>query len=191
MTDLLARNHLSVELKQPVRGFIRRDLGSYLLANLLSASAMFLSRLIVSLAIAVSTPFVSCNPVLSRRSALRVSLEGLRSATPCRAIIDIHDQRQPSVSGNVVPLSPSGGGTYPRLLTLHDGSILAAFTAFSGTTKTLTVTRSTNGGSSFSAWGVIASGTGDLDNTVLTQLSSGTVLAAFRNHDLNSSGQYT
>ncbi|KAG8986855.1 hypothetical protein FRB94_011210 [Tulasnella sp. JGI-2019a] len=97
----------------------------------------------------------------------------------------------PTVSATAIALSPVGGGTYPRELVLHDGSILAAFTYFSGTTRTLTVTRSTDGGKTFAAYGSIATGTGDLDNPYLIQLASGRVLASFRNHDLNSAGVAT
>ena len=53
----------------------------------------------------------------------------------------------------------------------------------SGGNKTLTVTRSTDGGQTFSAWGTIATAPGDLDNAFLLQLANGNVVAAFRNHD--------
>ena len=57
-------------------------------------------------------------------------------------------------SANIV-LSPSGGA-YPRVTSLSDGSYLAVFTTSSGGNKTLTVTRSTDGGNTFSAWSTIA-----------------------------------
>ncbi|KAF8196863.1 glycoside hydrolase family 93 protein [Mycena galopus ATCC 62051] len=82
-------------------------------------------------------------------------------------------------------LVDGGAGTYPRLAQLADGSILGTVTAFDGATHILTVTRSTDGGSTFSAWGTIATGTGDLDNTFLQQLPNGDIVATFRNHDLD------
>lgn len=120
-------------------------------------------------------------------SILATALVATVSANPLvkRAAVN------PSVNANAISLSPSGGGTYPRLTTLRDGSILAGFTAFSGTTHILTVTRSTDGGKTFSAWGTVASGTGDLDNIHLIQLPNGNIVATFRNHDKNSSGAYT
>jgi len=51
----------------------------------------------------------------------------------------------------------------------------------------LTVTRSTDGGRTFSAWGVVSTGTGDLDNLFLRQLANGNILATFRNHDKSGS----
>ncbi|KAJ7493330.1 glycoside hydrolase family 93 protein [Mycena galericulata] len=97
----------------------------------------------------------------------------------------------PTVSGTDILIDPAGGGTYPRITRLADGSYLAGFTAFSGTTKTLTVTRSTDGGKTFSAWGTIATSTGDLDNINLIQLANGNIIATFRNHDESSPGVYT
>lgn len=92
---------------------------------------------------------------------------------------------QPTVSGTVININPAGGSsTYPRLTHLADGSVLAGFTAFSGATHILTVTRSTDGAETFSAWGSVASGTGDLDNINLIQLANGNIVAAFRNHDV-------
>ena len=96
----------------------------------------------------------------------------------------------PHVPAANILLSPNGGA-YPRVTALADGTLLASYTAFSGSTKTLTVVRSTDGGSTFSAWGSIASGTGDLDNAFLLQLPNGRVVAAFRNHDLGADGAAT
>ncbi|KAH8882443.1 neuraminidase [Thozetella sp. PMI_491] len=79
---------------------------------------------------------------------------------------------------------------YPRLATLSDGSILAAFTSFSGSTHNLVVQRSTDGGITYSPWGAIASGTGDLDNVFILEVPGSSppkVLAAFRNHDKSGS----
>ncbi|KAH8913831.1 glycoside hydrolase family 93 protein [Atractiella rhizophila] len=89
----------------------------------------------------------------------------------------------PHVNAAAINLNPAGGGTYPRLTTLSDGSILAVFTYFQGDTHILTVTKSTNGGSSFVTWGTIASQTNDLDNPHLVQLRDGSILATFRNND--------
>ncbi|KAJ6617583.1 Sialidase [Mycena sp. CBHHK59/15] len=101
----------------------------------------------------------------------------------------------PTVSPNDTIINPAGGGTYPRLTHLTDGSVLAGFTAFSGTngtTPTLTITRSTDGARTFSAWGTVASTTNDLDNIDLVQLANGDVVATFRNNDrIGSVGNYT
>lgn len=97
---------------------------------------------------------------------------------------------QPTVDPTAIPLSPTGGGTYPRLANVR-GAILAVYTAFDGDTHILTISRSTDGGKTFSAWGTVASGTGDLDNPDLIQLSNGNIICTFRNHDKNSSGDYT
>ncbi|KAF5388922.1 hypothetical protein D9757_005136 [Collybiopsis confluens] len=98
----------------------------------------------------------------------------------------------PSVNSATIHISgSSAGGPYPRTTPLSDGSYLACYTAISGGTKTLTVTRSTDGAQSFSPRGTIAQSTGDLDNCYLLQLANGDVVAAFRNHDLNSAGVYT
>jgi hypothetical protein len=88
---------------------------------------------------------------------------------------------------SAVYLPDGGSGTYPRLAHLADGSVLGAVTAFSGATHILTVTRSTDGGRTFSAWGVVSTGTGDLDNLFLRQLANGDILATFRNHDKSGS----
>jgi hypothetical protein len=97
---------------------------------------------------------------------------------------------QPIVDPTAISLSPTGGGTYPRLANVQ-GAILAAYTAFDGDTHVLTVSRSIDGGKSYSAWGTVASGTGDLDNPDLIQLSNGNIVCTFRNHDINSTGNYT
>jgi hypothetical protein len=97
----------------------------------------------------------------------------------------------PHVSSTVVTL---GSGAYPRILHLSDGSILASFTHVQSGNNILTVTRSTDGGNTFSSWGTVAtmpSNTTDLDNAFLIQLSSGTVLCFFRNHDRKTGGGYS
>jgi hypothetical protein len=101
-------------------------------------------------------------------------------------------------ANNLVPtvnptayLPDGGAGTYPRLAHLADGSVLGTVTTSSQGTAVLTVTRSTDGARTFSAWGTIASSTGDLDNTYVQQLANGDVVATFRNHDKNAAGAYT
>ncbi|KAJ7272588.1 hypothetical protein B0H12DRAFT_1200099 [Mycena haematopus] len=84
-----------------------------------------------------------------------------------------------------VYLVDGGSGTYPRLAHLADGSVLGTVTTTSGGVHSLTVTRSTDGARTFTAWGVISTGTGDLDNTFLKQLANGDIVATFRNHDKN------
>jgi hypothetical protein len=84
-----------------------------------------------------------------------------------------------------------GSGTYPRATLLADGSILSCFTTFSGTNTVLMVAKSTNGGLNWTVIGSIASEvtqTNDLDNCNVHALSSGRILAAFRNHDQNAEG---
>lgn len=91
------------------------------------------------------------------------------------------DERFLSTHGN--------NGTYPRLAKLSDGSILSSFTRFEGPTRVLTVARSTDGGQHFRDWGEVTRGNGDVDNLFLLEVTPpGTVLAAFRNHDLGPSG---
>ncbi|KAJ7027881.1 neuraminidase [Mycena alexandri] len=97
----------------------------------------------------------------------------------------------PTVDPTTYVPNSGGGGTYPRLAQLVDGSVLATTTTFSGATHILTVTRSTDGARTFSAWGTVSTGTGDLDNLFVKQLANGDVLATFRNHDKNSAGDYT
>ncbi|KAF8801543.1 glycoside hydrolase family 93 protein [Phlegmacium glaucopus] len=98
---------------------------------------------------------------------------------------------QPSVDPTSIPLSPTGGGTYPRLANVQGGAILAAYTQIDGSVHTLMISRSTNGGKSFSAWGTVTSGTGDIDNPDLIQLSNGAIICTFRNHDRNDKGEDT
>jgi hypothetical protein len=100
---------------------------------------------------------------------------------------------QPSVDPTAIPLSPTGGGTYPRLLNVQGPAILAAYKVLtSDGVSTLFISRSTDGGKSFSAWGTVTSGTGNIDNPDLIQLpSNGPIICTFRNHDTNSSGDNT
>jgi hypothetical protein len=84
-----------------------------------------------------------------------------------------------------------GSGTYPRATFLADGTILSCFTTFSGANTILTVASSTNGGSDWTVVGSVATETTqthDLDNCNVHTLSSGRILAAFRNHDQTAEG---
>ncbi|KAI1138481.1 glycoside hydrolase family 93 protein [Hypoxylon sp. FL0543] len=95
------------------------------------------------------------------------------------------------VSTSPIPQAFNGlskrAGTYPRLARLSDGGILSVTTVYnSGNERVLTAFRSDDNGVTFNQIGTIATSTGDLDNGFLLQLPSGTVLAAFRNHDLNA-----
>lgn len=108
----------------------------------------------------------------------------------------------PLVSNNQLPATPHiasdeilltsphrTDGTYPRLVRLSSGTILASFTRIdaSSDVQSLVVSASSDGGRSFVERGIIASGTGDIDNAYLLEVASqpSTILAAFRNHDLN------
>ncbi|KAI1647319.1 glycoside hydrolase family 93 protein [Daldinia loculata] len=86
-------------------------------------------------------------------------------------------------------LSP--GGTYPRLTRLADSGILSASAYSANGVRTIRVARSDDNGATFNVIGSIAQGPGDLDNAFLIQLPSGTVLAAFRNHDKDAKGHFT
>ncbi|KJJ29375.1 BNR/Asp-box repeat domain protein [Aspergillus flavus AF70] len=85
-------------------------------------------------------------------------------------------------------LHPDKHGTYPRLARLGDGSLLASFTHFQGKTRVLAVSRSTDGGRTFQDWGEVSRGEGDVDNVFLLEVAPGTVLGAFRNHDIGPHG---
>ncbi|KAI1764641.1 glycoside hydrolase family 93 protein [Hypoxylon sp. FL1150] len=83
------------------------------------------------------------------------------------------------------------GGTYPRLARLSDGGILSISTYTDGSDRVLRVARSDDDGATFAVVGEVARSTGDMDNGYLLQLSSGSILAAFRNHDKDAAGAYT
>ncbi|OTA99426.1 glycoside hydrolase family 93 protein [Hypoxylon sp. CI-4A] len=85
----------------------------------------------------------------------------------------------------------AASGTYPRLARLSDGGILSIATFQDGSDRVLRVSRSDDDGGSFTEIGEVARSTGDLDNGYLLQLPSGTILAAFRNHDKNADGALT
>lgn len=83
----------------------------------------------------------------------------------------------------------STSGTYPRLARLHDGSILAGYTERDGDLRILKIARSDDNGQTFTEIGEVTRRVGDVDNMFLLEVSPGTVLAAFRNHDLGSDGE--
>ncbi|KIY70788.1 glycoside hydrolase family 93 protein [Cylindrobasidium torrendii FP15055 ss-10] len=92
----------------------------------------------------------------------------------------------PNVDAASIPLSGTSGqgGAYPRLAYLADGSLLGSYTTtVSNGDHQLVVTKSTDGGKSFSQLGSIATQPGDLDNAFLLQLANGHVIASARNHD--------
>jgi hypothetical protein len=60
---------------------------------------------------------------------------------------------------------------------VSDGSILSVFTFFQGSTRILTVTRSTDGGQTFGAWGTIAPQNNDCDNPNIIQRRDGSLVA--------------
>ncbi|PLB41741.1 sialidase family protein [Aspergillus candidus] len=82
-------------------------------------------------------------------------------------------------------------GTYARLARMSDGSLLGSFTRFEGNQRLLRVTRSTDGGRTFEPWGEVTRAAGDCDNLFLLEIAPGTVLAAFRNHDMKPGGGFT
>lgn len=126
------------------------------------------------------------------RFTLLVSLLAVSSTVSANFPIDLRAATsiQPSVDPTAIPLSPTGGGTYPRLLNVQ-GAILAAYKVLADGVSTLFISRSIDDGKSFSAWGIVTSGTGDIDNPDLIQLpSNGPIICTFRNHDKNSSGDF-
>ncbi|KAI5292719.1 hypothetical protein KEM52_006117 [Ascosphaera acerosa] len=84
-------------------------------------------------------------------------------------------------------------GTYPRICVLADGTLLASFTRIDGRTHTLVVSESKDGGKTFQEISEISKGDGDVDNAHLAEISAEpqTILAAFRNHDLDENGKPT
>ncbi|KAK7963345.1 CAZyme family GH93 [Apiospora saccharicola] len=102
---------------------------------------------------------------------------------------DISQQR---MSVNNLQVKAPTSGTYPRVATIADGSILMAYTEITGSDHILHVLRSTDRGQSFTPYGEITRGTGDVDNPFLHQVpGSNRILAAFRNHDRSQGGAYT
>ncbi|KAL1712134.1 glycoside hydrolase family 93 protein [Schizophyllum commune] len=92
----------------------------------------------------------------------------------------------PHVNGASIDISPNADGAYPRLAQLSDGTFLSTYATTNNGVRQLTVSRSTDGGKTFSALGSIAEASGDLDNAFLLQRADGAVVAAYRNHDLDA-----
>ncbi|KAE8154821.1 putative BNR/Asp-box repeat protein [Aspergillus avenaceus] len=97
-----------------------------------------------------------------------------------------HPQGNRHIEDNERHLAPTNG-TYPRITRVGDNSLLASYTRFENGTRVLGVTRSTDG-HHFEPWGEITRGAGDVDNAFILEIAPGTVLAAFRNHDLGDHG---
>ncbi|KAI0381435.1 glycoside hydrolase family 93 protein [Hypomontagnella monticulosa] len=105
-----------------------------------------------------------------------------------------------TVDANETVLHPAGG-TYPRLCRLSDNSLLCLTTGFHGPgghEHVLQVSRSVDGGRTFSPHGEVTRGVGDIDNGFLIEVptshphgssdsssssNNAIVLAAFRNHN--------
>ncbi|ETS75970.1 hypothetical protein PFICI_12914 [Pestalotiopsis fici W106-1] len=101
-----------------------------------------------------------------------------------------------STSPASVQTFESTNNAYPRVTALSDGTLLLGYAHNDGTTRALDILQSTDGGASFKPYGSVASRTdnADLDNIFLLEVGSTsppTVLAAYRNHDKDSSGVYT
>ncbi|KAK7968105.1 BNR/Asp-box repeat domain protein [Apiospora aurea] len=111
---------------------------------------------------------------------------GDRSALAKRDILQEH------ISVTNLQVNAGTSGTYPRVTTIGDGSLLMAYTEITGSEHVLHVLRSTDRGESFTPYGEIARGSGDVDNPFLHQVpGSNRILAAFRNHDRSDDGAYT
>ncbi|KAL1745333.1 glycoside hydrolase family 93 protein [Schizophyllum fasciatum] len=91
----------------------------------------------------------------------------------------------PHVNGESWDISPDTDGAYPRVALLADGTLLGSYEATASGIKKLWVSRSTDGGKTFSAHGSISESPGDTDNAFLIERPDGAILAAFRNHDLD------
>ncbi|KAK7936167.1 glycoside hydrolase family 93 protein [Apiospora marii] len=128
--------------------------------------------------------------VLSQLSTL---VQGRAIAIGDRSVYAKRDIVQERLSVSNLQVNAPTSGTYPRVTTIADGSILMAYTEITGNDHILHVLRSTDRGQSFSPLGEITRGTGDVDNPFLHQVpGSNRILAAFRNHDRNNNdGTYT
>jgi hypothetical protein len=134
---------------------------------------------------------------LTLRIAILALLATVLSLASTGASASPHVERAPAaaVPSLVGAAVTFGGGTYPRATRLSDGSLLGVYTAFTNGNNVLTTVKSTDNGASWTSLGSITtevSATHDTDNPFVLQLPNGSVLAAFRNHDKNSSsGAYT
>ncbi|KAL1972782.1 hypothetical protein VTN31DRAFT_6324 [Thermomyces dupontii] len=110
----------------------------------------------------------------------------LRSGSRQQASSQAYSPSQGIVHDDERMLSISG--TYPRLARLHDGSILAGYTRREGNLRILEISKSHDSGQTFAKIGEVTRSHGDTDNLFLLEVAPGTVLAAFRNHDLGPGG---
>ncbi|KAK8033980.1 glycoside hydrolase family 93 protein [Apiospora rasikravindrae] len=109
-----------------------------------------------------------------------------------RSVFAKRDILQEHISVTNLQVNAGTSGTYPRVTTTGDGSLLMAYTEITGSEHILHVLRSTDRGQSFSPYGEISRGSGDVDNPFLHQVpGSNRILAAFRNHDRSANGDYT
>lgn len=102
-------------------------------------------------------------------------------AKPLPAVV----KKRGTVANMVGSPAVFGSGTYPRANTLSDGSIIGAYTAFSGGDNIIETVRSTDGGQTWQPLGEVTRGpsnANDIDNPYVLQLPSGRVLCAFRHH---------
>lgn len=109
-------------------------------------------------------------------------------------LITLTAAQGPRKSGSAVVFGQ--GGTYPRATRLSDGSLLGIYTHFESGNSTLTTVKSTDNGASWSPFGIVTTDLAskkDFGNSYVQQLSSGRVLATFRNHDRveGTDNQYT
>lgn len=108
---------------------------------------------------------------------------------------DIEDRQvEVSVAPVADPVVVDAGGVYMRTTTLADGSIIGGYASGDGPNNILRVTKSTDGGASWSVIGSVDSGptaTRDIDNAFPLALHDGRILYAFRNHDRTPERGYT
>jgi hypothetical protein len=87
-------------------------------------------------------------------------------------------------AGQQVTIDPQG--EYVRVCHLNDGSLLAAYLILTDTERSLPMSRSTDGGATWSRIGMVvenSTDTAEVGNSFPLQLPSGRILSAYRNHD--------
>lgn len=105
--------------------------------------------------------------------------DSLDSQLPGRGVVHDDERKLSSAPNN---------GTYPRMTRLSDGSVLSSSTRFPNHQRALHIAKSTDGGQTFEDFAEVTRRVGDADNMFLLEVIPGTVLAAFRNHDLGPNG---
>ncbi len=80
-----------------------------------------------------------------------------------------------------------GGGTHPRLQTQRRNNPGVFTVIHTKSDSTITVSRSTDGGNSFSALGTVAQSTEDIDNPFIIQ----SLVCTMRNHSILPNGTFT